>query len=255
MSATIPINIDDLLRQRSVESMRIEFKAAWDADRTGPQILRTVCAFANDYQNLNGGYIVIGVAEQEGRAVLPPVGLDDDALDAAQNWLRGRCRAPKPAYEPVFSPEVVDGRTVLVIWTPASASRPHRAPDRQGRWRYWIRVGASTVDAETHGQLEALLEQTARVPWDDRPAHGARIEDLQIAIAREYLRDVGSALVAVADANAVYRSMRVTSSLNDHEVPRNVGLLFFSEDPERWFPRRKDRGRSIHRGRGGQCAG
>ena len=236
MSDTIPTNIGDLLRQRSVESMRIEFKAAWDADRTGPQILRTVCAFANDYQNLNGGYIVIGVGEQDGRAVLPPVGLDDDALDVAQNWLRGRCRALQPAYEPVFSPEVVDGRTVLVVWTPASASRPHRAPDRQDRWRYWIRIGASTVDAETHGQLEALLEQTARVPWDDRPANGARVEDLQIAIAREYLRDVGSALLGVPDASDVYRNMRLTSSRNDHEVPRNVGLLFFSEDPERWFP-------------------
>ena len=51
MSTILPINLDDLLRYRGVESERVEFKASWDPQRTGPQVLRTICAFANDYQN------------------------------------------------------------------------------------------------------------------------------------------------------------------------------------------------------------
>ena len=47
----LPINLDDLLYCRGVESERVEFKASWDPDRTGPQVLRTICAFANDQQN------------------------------------------------------------------------------------------------------------------------------------------------------------------------------------------------------------
>jgi len=30
--------------------------------------------------------------------------------------------------------------------------------------------------------------------------------------------------------------MQITAPINDHEAPRNIGLLFFSDDPERWFP-------------------
>ena len=74
MSAILTINLDDLLHCRGVESERVEFKASWDPRTTGHQVLRTICAFANDYHNLNGGYIVIGVGERDGRAALPPTG-------------------------------------------------------------------------------------------------------------------------------------------------------------------------------------
>lgn len=236
MSDILRINLDDLLHRRTVESTRIEFKAGWDEQTTAHQVLKTICAFANDYQNLNGGYVVIGVAEREGRADLPPVGLDAGAVERAQRWLRGRCKALQPeAYEPVFSPEVVDDRHVLVVWAPASAARPHRAPDANGQWKYWIRIGPETIDAERSGRLEALLEQTARVPWDDRAALDARLEDLRESTAREYLRDVGNGLLDLSDAVGVYRRMHITTRVNGHEVPRNVGLLFFSDTPDGWF--------------------
>ena len=237
MSTILPVNLDDLLHQRSVESARVEFKASW-SEHTGSQVLRTVCAFANDYQNLNGGYIVMGVAEQNGQAVLPPAGLGAEDVERAEKWLRGRCKAMNPAYDPIFSPELVADRLVLVLWVPASENRPHRAPDAKGNWKYWIRVGSATVDAETSGQLGMLLEQTARVPWDDRVASDAQVEDLREIKVREHLHDVGSGLIHASqplDPLEIYRRMRLTKAVNDHEVPRNVGLLFFSEDPERWF--------------------
>lgn len=237
MSTILPVNLDDLLHQRSVESARVEFKASW-SEHTGSQVLRTVCAFANDYQNLNGGYIVMGVAEQNGQAVLPPAGLGPEDVERAEKWLRGRCKAMNPAYDPIFSPELVADRLVLVLWVPASENRPHRAPDAKGNWKYWIRVGSATVDAETSGQLGMLLEQTARVPWDDRVASDAQVEDLRAIKVREHLHDVGSGLIHASqplDPLEIYRRMRLTKAVNDHEVPRNVGLLFFSEDPERWF--------------------
>ena len=64
MSTSLAINLDDLLHCRSVESERVEFKASWDPPTTGPQVLRTICAFANDYHNLNGGYLAIGVPDE-----------------------------------------------------------------------------------------------------------------------------------------------------------------------------------------------
>ena len=237
MSAILPINLDDLLHCRGVESERVEFKASWDPDTTGLQVLRTICAFANDYHNLNGGYIVIGVAEEDGRAKLPPAGLSAAQVEAAQQWIRGNCNRLDPPYPPILSPETVGDRLVLVVWAPASEMRPHRAPDAsRGSRRYWIRLGSETVDAEQRGDLiRGLIQQTARVPWDDRRASDARVEDIREAKVREYLRDIRSGLLDEPNAREVYRRMRITARVNDHEVPKNAGLLFYSNDPVNWF--------------------
>jgi ATP-dependent DNA helicase RecG len=221
-----------------VESERVEFKASWRPETTGPQVLRTICAFANDFHNLNGGYIVIGVGEDGGRAVLPPEGLPPEQVEAAQKWIRGNCSRLDPPYtRPIMSPETVEERLVLVVWVPASDMRPHRAPsDDSRRGRYWIRLGAETVDAEQRGDmLRALIEQTNRVPWDDRAARGAEVEDIREVKVREYLRDVRSGLLREPDEREIYRRMKITARANDHEVPKNAGLLLFAADPTRWF--------------------
>ena len=92
------------------------------------------------------------------------------------------------------------------------------------------------MDAEQRGDLlRGLVQQTARVPWDDRRAPDARVEDLREPKVREYLRDVGSGLLDEPDERSVYRRMRLTTKVDDHEAPRNVGLLFFARDPVEWF--------------------
>ena len=237
MSAILPINLDDLLHCRGVESERVEFKASWDPDTTGIQVLRTICAFANDYHNLNGGYVVIGVAEEGGRPMLPPAGLSAEQVEAAQKWIRGNSARIDPPYPPILSPETVGDRLVLVVWAPASEMRPHRAPDdARGSRRYWIRLGADTVDAEQRGDLiRGLIQQTARVPWDDRRASDARVEDIRETKVREHLRDTRSGLLDEPDAREIYRRMQIIAQVNNHEVPKNVGLLFFSNDPVSWF--------------------
>lgn len=51
----LPLNIDDLIHQRKVESARIEYKKDWNPEK----VLHSVCAFANDIDNWGGGYIII----------------------------------------------------------------------------------------------------------------------------------------------------------------------------------------------------
>ena len=91
-----------------------------------------------------------------------------------------------------------------------------------------------TVAEQRVDPLRGLV-QTAGVPWDDRPALEAQVEDLREAKVREHLRDIGSGLLDEPDAREVYRRMRLTMKVNDHEAPRNVGLLFFSGEPGEWF--------------------
>ena len=65
---------------RTVEWERLEFKDGWNPE----PVLHTLCAFANDFHNLGGGYVVIGVAEAKGRPVLPPLGLPPGEVDHIQ---------------------------------------------------------------------------------------------------------------------------------------------------------------------------
>jgi len=237
MSLILPINLENLLHARGVESARIEFKASWDEKTTGYQVLKTICAFANDLQNLNGGYIVLGVEEKNGAAVLPPKGIAEDQLDDIQKWIRGHCNRIDPAYQPVISPEKMEGKNILVIWVPGSDVRPHQAPDRKkGERKYWVRIGSETVDANSNGQLDALLQLTARVPFDSRKALQTRVEDLRESKVREFLREIDSGLLDESNTKELFRKLRIASPVNGHDVPLNVGLLFFSDDPETWFP-------------------
>jgi len=48
----LAINIEDLL----IESNRIEFKNGWNP----ASIYHSVCAFANDFNDLGGGFILAG---------------------------------------------------------------------------------------------------------------------------------------------------------------------------------------------------
>ena len=93
----LPISIESLLHGQSVEWERLEFKKGWN-----PQaVLHTICAFANDFHNLGGGYIVVGIEEQDGRPQLPPVGLNPNQLDAIQKEiLRLGHNAIQPSYHP-----------------------------------------------------------------------------------------------------------------------------------------------------------
>ncbi len=53
----LPINITDLLNKQKIESNRIEFKKGWNPE----SIYHSICAFANDFDDIGGGYILVGV--------------------------------------------------------------------------------------------------------------------------------------------------------------------------------------------------
>jgi ATP-dependent DNA helicase RecG len=99
-----------------LEWERLEFKAGWDP----LAVLHMMCAFANDFHNLGVGYIVLGVKEHNGRAVLPAVGLEPAQIDRIQKELLILgFNAIQPYYHPIAVPAEIDGREILVLWVSA----------------------------------------------------------------------------------------------------------------------------------------
>lgn len=118
----LPINIEDLLNKQKVGGNRIEFKAGWNPTR----IYRSICAFANDIDNLGGGYILVGVEESNGMAVRPVKGINIDVVDTIQREMIGFNNKIEPYYMPRTSIEEVDNKQIRVIWIPSGTNRPYR---------------------------------------------------------------------------------------------------------------------------------
>lgn len=95
----LPININDLLNKNKVESNRIEFKKSWNP----VSVYHSICAFANDFDNIGGGYILIGVEEENGIAKRPVCGLPTEQLDAIQREMVGYNNLIEPYYAPRLS--------------------------------------------------------------------------------------------------------------------------------------------------------
>lgn len=239
--ADLPINIEDLLRQRTVEGERMEYKAGWNP----AAIMRTLCAFANDFENLGGGYIVIGQdCDESGRPVFPPVGVADDALDRIQQELLRYCNQIQPPYFPILSIQTFDSRNLVVLWAPGGQNRPYSVPRdvtaNHKEKHYYIRRYSSTVQVVDNSEDQReLLSLTATVPFDDRQCQRATVDDLKISLIRSYLKEVGSDLVDEADELSlvnICRQMQIVDGGDEVIRPRNIGVLFFSNDPTKFLP-------------------
>ena len=72
------------------------------------KIYHTICAFANDFDNIGGGYIIVGVEEENGIAKRPVKGIPLEQLDRIQKDMVGFNNKIEPYYLPRTSVEEVD---------------------------------------------------------------------------------------------------------------------------------------------------
>ncbi len=236
----LPINIEELLSGRTVEWDRIEFREGWNPQRT----LRTICAFANDFNNWGGGYIIIGVKTKNGVPVLPPKGLDISKLDKIQQELNQLCRKIIPDYFPITEPVDYQNKKILILWCPGGSNRPYKAPESLGKksqYVYFIKRYSSTV-RPTAEEEKDLLSMANRIPFDDQINHQAQLSDLDLSSIRAFLHEIKSDLeqyipeISVGDLT---RRMNIAEGPDENLIPKNVGLLFFAKDTQHFFPQAK----------------
>ena len=83
----LPTNIQNILNPMVVESSRLELKENWNPE----SIIHTICAFANDIDNVSGGYIIIGIKEENGKPVFPIQGIPTNQIDHIQQEIIEYC--------------------------------------------------------------------------------------------------------------------------------------------------------------------
>lgn len=234
----LPINIEELVHGNTIEWERLEFKQGWNPE----DVIHSMCAFANDLHNWGGGYIIIGVAEQDGQPVLPPAGLQQNQIDAIQKKILELGHKIQPSYFPIAQPYVLREQHILVLWCPAGDNRVYTVPTSLGNSaprEPYVRVGSNSVVARGE-TLRRLQELTARIPFDDRANNQATIQDLDLGLIQAHLQEIKSDLLAESTSmpfDELCRTMLIAKGSREDLRPVNVGLLFFSKEPERFFPR------------------
>lgn len=234
----LPINIEDLLNQRKVESNRIEFKKGWNPEK----IYRSICGFANDFDNIGGGYILVGVEEENGIAKRPVAGLQIEQIDSILKEIINFNNSINPFYLPRTEIAEVDGKNILAIWCPSGINRPYDVPDNVGaknaQRKHYIRSGSSTIEAKGY-VLDELREMANRVPFDDRGNPDIKLSDISAVLVLDYLKKVNSKLASDFCGNnleEILEQMELFVGPKENRMLKNVAAMMFCDFPEKFFP-------------------
>ncbi len=237
----LPINFNELINGKTVEWERVEFRSGWNPERT----LKTICAFANDFNNWGGGYIILGIEEKNGRPLLQsPKGVELNQIDSIQKELNQLCRKIIPSYFPIIEPIDFKGKKVLVFWCPGGSNRPYKCPDSFGKKQqnhYYIRKFSSTVLPTIEEERE-LITLANQIPFDDQVNHFSQLSDLDLSSIKTFLSKVGSDLekeIPNLSINELVRKMNIAEGSDEYLLPKNAGLLFFGKETQKTFPSAK----------------
>ena len=175
--------------------------------------------------NTGGGVIIFGVNDQ-----LRVEGVDDP--ERVQEDLVRICREEvQPPLVPFIDRIALDNGRRIVALDIESKRRPYRTRDG----RFYLRIGADKREASRE-EISSLLDEARPTRYEDVPALGATIEDIDEAHLWSYLREFeGGAfeeatVVGYPTADVLERDLLLATSDGREVVPTVAGLLLFGRD-------------------------
>ena len=162
--------------ERLMADLESDFVERKESAADGKKIRRNICAFANDLPgNGKPGVVLVGVRDDGSCASLP---IDDDLLVRLSN-IRGEGNIlPLPSM--TVQRRQLNKCEVAVVTVEPSANPPVRY---QGR--VWVRIGPSVREGSPEDErLLGERRRAADLSFDSRPAHGMKIEDLDLDFLR-----------------------------------------------------------------------
>lgn len=191
-------------------------------------VVATLSAFANDLQNLGGGYVVCGAREVEGTVL-------------------SRCRERvSPPIAPLVEELASDtpGQRILVFIQPATGSA-HTCRRGSDGAKHYVRVSRSTIEARNGLLRDLLVRKGAMEPWDRRPCNAATVSDLDLLALRDALQRMGvytvdrgvePYLAEGVQISPFVPPLCIAEPLTGVLRPRNYAILLFGREPQRFVP-------------------
>ena len=175
--------------------------------------------------NTGGGVMVFGVNDQ-----LRIEGVDDP--ERVQEDLVRICREEvQPVLVPFIDRIALDnGRRIVAL--DIEAKRP---PYRTRDGRFYLRIGAEKREASRE-EISSLLDESRPLRYEDVPALGATMADMDEAHLWSYLREFEggafeeASVVGYPTAEVLERDLLLATNDGHEIVPTVAGLLLFGHD-------------------------
>jgi ATP-dependent DNA helicase RecG len=175
--------------------------------------------------NTGGGTIIFGVNDQ-----LRVEGVDD--AESVQEELVRLCREEiQPPLVPFIDRISFDNGRRIVALDVDGKRRPYRTRDG----RFYLRIGAEKREA-TREELSALFDEARPLRYENVPAIGAAIEDIDEAHLWSFLREFAgdafdeSNTAGYPTQEFLERDLLLATNNGNEIVPTVAGLLLFGTD-------------------------
>lgn len=238
-------NANQILEAQSAENSYIEYKASADqADK----ILKTICAFGNNYYDNDVQYIFIGVEEinsEECKATpkIPIHGIEEGKLEKCKNQLN-KLRSflyPNVHFEIIVNH--FQGRPYLLVVCPRQTGGPFMVSEKAGKDKTinlkpgrYVRIEADSRIARVDEEYD-LLRKFSNFHFSSISTTEATLDDLDIDLISEYISRISDREIM---ANMGKRELAKSLNLLDKNDPvekraKNFAVLMFCRKPEKFI--------------------
>lgn len=213
------------------------------------KILKTICAYANNYMNRDYGYLFIGIEEQDDKEngikaipTRPITGLVEGQLEVAENKIKELFKYLQPKPTCHFICDQIDGRWYMVVVvepgsciTVVTEKGAHVTGLAQGG--SYIRINRDTV-LPTYNQYFELQRKMSGYSFCGDFHKTATLDDLNYEYMKEYLVRIHAATdLRQLPKEKMARTLKLLGEeeYNKDKI-KNFALLMFADRPEDFIP-------------------
>lgn len=237
---------NDVLLSQSAECTYIEYKAS---SKQSDKILKTLCAYGNNYYDNDIQYIYIGVEEindENNKSIpkLPIKGIEEGNLEKCRNEINSL----RPFLYPNVAFDIItnclEGVFYILIVVPRQTGGPFMVSDRaEKNKRIGLKAGRY-VRVETDSRLARvdeeydLLRKFADFHYSSLTNADASIDDLDADCISEYIAATSDRKIMEGLNKAqMAKSLHLTDKNDPTERKvKNYAVLMFANKPENYIP-------------------
>ncbi len=244
--AQIKKEANEILLRQSAECSYIEYKKSGDQLAA---ILKTLCAYGNNYYENDRQFVFIGVeeaqdAEKKTVPLLPIEGIDEGRLELVKNQIK-KLRSflyPNVSFEVIANE--LDGRKYLLVVVPRQAGGPFMVSDRAEREKSLKLKPGRYIRVESDSRLSSVVEEYdllrkfANFHFSSQTNAEATIDDLNTDYLTEYVQKTsGRKIMERLEKAELAKSLQLLDK-NDPAGQRvkNFAVLMFADRPDRFMP-------------------
>ena len=237
---------NEILKNKTAECSYIEYKAS---EKQLDKILKTICAYGNNYYNNDIQYIFIGVEEennedQKAIPVLPIKGIAEGKLEKCKNSINSlrSFLYPSVAFEAVSNN--LDGISYILIIVKRQTGGPFMVVEKAEKDKKinlkpgrYVRIEADTRLARVDEEYD-LLRKFSNFHFSSIISSGASLDDLSTDLLREYFSKTSSRQISDGmEKKELAKALELIDKNDpvDRRV-KNYAVLMFSDHPEDRIP-------------------